>query len=404
MSEIKEIERLSRMNEEDMYVYKEQQFLKIFRKAITKSKFYKQFYSDAGITLDDIKSLKDLIKLPILTKETLRLNTDLIPTVPKWQLISAKTSGTTGTPLRIYHSYRSIKKEQAYIIKNREQRGFLYGSPIVSIRGNLFKSIPKLKLHLSNTLYISSFNLKSDNIEDYYSEIIKFKPRAIEGYPSSLYNLCLYLIEKKLCLTIPIAFTSSETLNRHQRDLIEKTLNTEIFDYYGTTERSISLIETMDHQGYIENPGYSINEYFENSIVTTSLIKERFPLIRYEVNDNLKLEDPNLKTPIIKKIEGRKEDIVIAKDGSRIGRLDHIFKGAKNIENAQIIQEEKGTLIINIVTSKGFTEEDKNIIEKKAYDLIGKNNMTLRIVQISHDQLLYTASNKFKFVISKMHK
>ena len=400
--EIKEIERLSKMNEKELNIFKEQQFLKIFRKAITKSKFYRRFYAEAGVTINDVTSIKDLHKLPILTKEILRQNTELVPTQPSCLLISANTNGTTGNPLKLYHSYKSIKIEQAYVIKNREERGFSYGEPLISLKGNLPKDIFKLKVHLSNTLYLSSFNLKNSITDEYYKEISKFKPKAIEGFPSSLYNLCLLLKEKGLQLQIPVAFTSSETLFEFQRELIEKTLNTKVYDYYGTTERSISLIEKLDHKGYLENPGYSINEYQEQKIITTSLIKEGFPLIRYEVNDRIRFGENNSNPLYIEKIEGRTDDVVIAKDGSKIGRLDYLIRGINNIQNAQVVQEKKGELTINILASQAFSEEDRNLILKKVDYYIGKNNMDIKISQVSEEELIYTAGNKYVYLISKV--
>ena len=402
--EIKEIERLTLMNSKELNAYKGQQFLKIFRKAITKSKFYRKFYTEAGITLEDITSLEDIQKLPILTKEILRKNTELVPTQPSWLLVSANTNGTTGNPLRLYHSYKSIKKEQAYVFINRKERGFTYGEPLVSLKGNLPKDMFKLKVHLSNTLHLSSFNLKNSYTEDYYREISKFTPKAIEGFPSSLYNLCLLLKEKDLQLHIPVAFTSSETLYDFQRELIEETLNTKVYDYYGTTERSISLMEKLDRQGYTENPGYSINEYYINKIITTSLIKEGFPLIRYEVNDRIRFGENSSNPLFIQKIEGRTDDVVIAKDGSKIGRLDYLIRGINNIQNAQVVQENIGELTINILASKAFCEEDRNLILKKVDYYIGKDNMDITINLVSEEELIYTSGNKYKYLISKVDK
>ena len=71
-----------------------------------------------------------------------------------------------------------------------------------------------------------------------------FRPIAIEGYPSSLYSLALFLKDAELELNIPITFTSSETLLDYQRDLIEERLGTEIHDRYGMTERTIFLVES----------------------------------------------------------------------------------------------------------------------------------------------------------------
>jgi len=92
----------------------------------------------------------------------------------------------------------------------------------------------------------------------YYQLIKQHHAKAIEGYPSSLYNLALVLHDKGLECHIPVAFTSSETLHDYQRMLIEKVFNTQIYDHYGTTERTIRLEESFDHDGYFEDPGYGV--------------------------------------------------------------------------------------------------------------------------------------------------
>lgn len=80
---------------------------------------------------------------------------------------------------------------------------------------------------------------------------------------------------------------------------------------YGTTERTIRLSEALNHNGYYEEPGYSINEYTEDGEITTSLINESFPLIRYKGNDVMelmKLDDSNRQVRV-KSIEGRCRDM-----------------------------------------------------------------------------------------------
>ena len=88
-------------------------------------------------------------------------------------------------------------------------------------------------------MFLSSYNINPANTQFYYDSIRKFKPRAIEGYPSSLYTLALLLSDAGLKLEIPVAFTSSETLLPYQREKIEQQFNTQIFDLYGMTERGL---------------------------------------------------------------------------------------------------------------------------------------------------------------------
>ena len=148
-----------------------------------------------------------------------------------------------------------------------------------------------LKVHASNTLFFSSYNINPSKVQFYYEQIVKHKPVAIEGYPNSLYALALLFRDAGLKLHIPLAFTSSETLLDYQRELIQEQLGAETYDFYGMTEQTICLAEKTNHNGYYEVPGYSINEFLEDGEICTSLINKAFPLIRYRSNDVIEVND-----------------------------------------------------------------------------------------------------------------
>lgn len=398
---IKEVEQLYAMTPEQLRARNEKRFLEIFHRAYDKSPFYHKLYTEAGIKKKDIKSLDDIKKLPVITKDMVKQHADEMLTVPRWMVIGANTSGTTGTPLKVYESWPSIWLNQAYTYCGRKRNGFKYGQRLVSLRGHLDKNIAKLKVHLNNTLYLSSYNINKDTILFYYTQIIKFNPQAIEGYPSSLYSLALFLEENKLKVNIPVTFTSSETLLQYQRELIEKQLQTEIFDRYGMTERTICLIELNNHNGYYEAPGYSINEYLEDGEICTSLTNYSFPLIRYRSNDVVELIETSAKNPqiIVKQIIGRMDDFIICKDGSMVSRIDFIEAG-KNFKACQWIQEEKGKLEILVVPDEGFTESDKKFIEEETLKRVGKDNLDIIIKTVPIEGLVYTKNGKFKLIIN----
>lgn len=400
---IREVERLYAMSAEEMRDYKERRFLEIFRKAYTKSKFYHKFYSEHGIGLEDIKTLDDLKKLPILTKEMVKAHGLEMLTEPKWKLVGNHTSGTTGTPLSVWESWPALWREQAYLYCYRKRCGYTYGQPIVSLRGNLEKANTHLKVKVSNTLYLSSYNINETNVQLYYDQITAHHPVAIEGYPSSLYSLALLLRDHGLRLHIPVAFTSSETLLDNQRQTIEDLFDTQIYDHFGTTERTIMLNETFNHNGYYEAPGYSINEYVEDGEITTSLINDAFPLIRYRGYDVMEMGEATSENPqiIVKSIEGRKEDFVTCKDGTKIMRLDFIGKGVDNIKAFQIVQEKEGELIISIVPEKQFTDNDYNLLTEKLWNRVGRNNMDCHFEIVEDTKgFKYTSNGKFRLILN----
>lgn len=407
---IKEIEKFYQMSPEELNKRNEHEFLKIFQRAYKKSEFYHTLYTQEGIKEEDIKTIKDLEKLPIVTKDMIRNNPEALLTTrnKKW-LIKAHTSGTSGTPLTVFESWPSVWREQAYFYCYRKRCGFTYGQKMVSLRGNLDRNETSLYIHISKTLYLSSYNLNDKTIKEYYQKIKKLNPIAIEGYPSSLYNLCLLLKDNNYKCSIPICFTSSETMYDYQREFIEKTLCTTIYDHYGSTERTIRLSETLDHAGYFEDPGYSINEYTNEGVITTSLINNAFPLIRYKMNDLIELNKfysaDKTTSPKIKKINGRTISYIIGKDNTHYSdsALTFIFKSINHIRMAQFVQTEKGKIDINIVPEGDFNIADKQEILKMMDSKVGLKNIDININLIDMDKIIYTSRNKLSLVINKIN-
>ena len=311
----KEVENLYDLNHDELEMIQERLFLDLFRYAYSNSPFYSKFYKSNGISINDIRTKDDIIKLPIITKEMIRKHPEELLTCAKWKMIRSHTSGTTGTPLIVYLTWQSIWKWQAYLNYYRKRCGFEYGKDkMVSLRGHLNRDVTHLYINMSKTLYLSSFALNDNNVYDYVKRIDQLNPKAIEGYPSTLCSLC-YLIRKlNLACNIPIIFTSSENLQSPQRQFIEETFGGEVFDHYGNTERTIELGESFDHQGYFEIPGYSINEYQSDSVITTSLINKGFPLIRYKVDDVISIEKRTNGKQFISSIDGRTMAFVIVQN------------------------------------------------------------------------------------------
>lgn len=77
--------------------------------------------------------------------------------------------------------------------------------------GTWGRSDISLKVHVSNTLFLSSYNINEHTAMTYYQLIKQHHAKAIEGYPSSLYNLALVLHDKGLECHIPVALL----LQRH---------------------------------------------------------------------------------------------------------------------------------------------------------------------------------------------
>ncbi len=409
---VKEIDALYEMTPMELKERNEKRFLEIFNKAFTSSAYYRNLCKSVGMTsIDDIKHIEDIVKLPILTKDMLKKHGKELLTCKEKRLIKNHTSGTTGTPLTVYQDWKSVWKEQAYFVCYRKRCGYNYGEPIVSLRGNLTRDEISMKIHVSNTLFLSSYNINSKTAETYHRLIEKHHPKAIEGYPSSLYSLALVLKDKGLECHIPVAFTSSETLFDYQRKLIEKIFHTQVYDHYGTTERTIRLEESFDHNGYFEDPGYGIEEYYDDHIISTSLINDVFPLIRYKTDDRIVLKEGINKSSQgfidnaggIERVVGRTDDILVCKDDSMVTRVDFIEEG-EHIKACQWIQNEKGKLEIRIAPDEGFTNKDVDFVIEETLKRCGHGNMDITTKVCSMDEMIFSKRGKFKLIVNNLQQ
>ena len=140
------------------------------------------------------------------------------------------------------------------------------------------------------------------------------------------------------------------------------------------------------------------------SLTDTGFPSAIFPLIRYDCGD--------LATPVsggcscgkpgrlVVKVDGRKEDYLVLPNGTRIGRLDHIFKDLVHIREGQIFQREPSSVVFRVVKGIGYDEhrEEQSLLAQ-AQKRLGHE------IQISieyHDQLPRTHSGKLRFVVSEM--
>jgi phenylacetate-CoA ligase len=377
---------------------KNEKFLKLLQKAYKRSPFYQRYYAEYGVNIHQIKSLDDVVHLPVINKEHIRKYCDDFLTSGKSFLTKGYTSGTSGTPLKLYRSYSSVIEENAYLWAQRSLAGHQPGMKAVSLRGDLDALTKECFDPYTNTLYLSSFSLKEENARWYYEKIRSFQPNAIYAYPSSMETICNLFQSINKTFPVNYIFTSSETLYEFQRQKISQIFGSRVFDWYGNAERTVAL-EEMEEGTYREAPLYSINEYKENHILTTGLINDHFPLIRYEVDDIIEL-DLNDSTPEkeIRGIQGRKDDLLTFYDGTRIGRMSGALKGVENVKLTQIVQSNLYSFTVNVVPSPCFTDEDKKILREKISSKVGDIPFDIKMVKES--EIIRTKAGKYKLIVN----
>jgi phenylacetate-CoA ligase len=208
--------------------------------------------------------------------------------------------------------------------------------------------------------------------------------------------------------------TSSETLHDYQRSSIEKAFECRVFDHLGSAEM-VTLISQCEHGSYHVNPEYGLFEILNHDgrpvqagssgeLVCTGFINMAMPLIRYSLGDTVSLSESKCGCgrafPVVKEITGRTDDLIIACDGSKVGRLDPIFKGVEqNIKEAQIVQKEIGKIVINIVPSG----DQESVNAKQIVHELRRRTGECMDIRINYlESINKTKAGKFRSVISEL--
>ena len=126
------------------------------------------------------------------------------------------------------------------------------------------------------------------------------------------------------------------------------------------------------------------------------------PLIRYDTKDLISKKKNHIsgKLPEYGKILGRKDDVIILKDGRKIALLDIIFTSDLNVKYGQIIQEGYSLFTINIVPRVEWKKEHGNDITKSLCQRLGDVEIKIEICE----KLEKTWAGKIRVIQSKISK
>jgi phenylacetate-CoA ligase len=264
---------------------------------------------------------------------------------------------------------------------------------------------------------MSSYHLASDNAEAYFEAMRRYRVCYVWGYASSLYTLAQVALEQKLePPNLKVAISNAEPLYDYQREAISEAFRCPVYTTYGMTEAVCAASEC--EAGYLHLwPEVGIVEVLDDvtddplppgevgRLVCTGLLNFNMPLIRYETGDRGAVAPLGeicacgRTLPIIRRIEGRMDDVIVTPDGRRIGRLDPVFKGAIPVIEAQIIQEHLENIRVRFVPAANYTESDGVEIVRQLQNYIGDIDIELEAV----DRIPRTDNGKFRSVISKVN-
>ena len=337
--------------------------------------------------------------------------------------IPASTSGTTGTPLLLQRSASCAAAEQTFLDRLLGPNGPSWGAARIAVlRGDMVKpSADKrppfaVHTHFGRRLLLSSVHLEPENFAWYVDALNRFRPQILLVYPNLAINLLRLLEQTGQSIRPEAIITSSEQLATGVRQTLERKMGVPVHDFYGQSER-VCFASSSEAESYWFNPAYGRVEFAPApwydagpdrravSIIGTTFWNDAMPLVRYDTGDlaivsstagAAELEEIALGLRPFLGIAGRSNEFIMTPDGLRFTGIDQIAKGVDNILRSQIIQEESGQVLVQVLAGPGFNDTNhgemlRNIRTKMP------GSMTFRVKIV--DRLTTTPAGKTPFVI-----
>lgn len=437
-----DINRIWKLNLDQIRKYQEKEFRKIVRYSFNVP-LYNKKYKKNNVYPIDIKNLDDIKKLPIITKEDLRTNfpDKIIPkNFDKDNNYLISSSGSTGKPLFIYCSiFSAVKRLEGFARILKAYGGSWRKSKALLIIDLTPGSVEYATYVGGGLSFLNKiFSLKNikylpikEKTEILIKKINDFQPEFLGSDPNMLRELA-YLKYNGLGNDIKpkYLFSSGSMLDQYTKKYIENAFESRVLDVYGSTEAGPMAFECIKNGNYHLNSDFILFEFLDDdnspvsynesgNVIITRLYGLDTPIIRYNGLEDIATPIENInscgiKSEMIKNIEGRVTDLIILPNGEVISPLTITGIPAKimedynsyKIKQFQIIQNKKSELELFIIIDEKMRNKGISIdklfkeLRKRINDQI--NNKIEIIIKEKKSLDSINQSDKFKVFISNI--
>lgn len=348
--------------------------------------YYRQLFDRHNIQPSDIRTLNDLRKIPVSSKDDIKKAGDAIfsGTYPKENLTSKATSGSTGIPLNIYRNRHTQLLSQVSRTRIYITNGYRLHQRVAQL--NFYppnrKFFHKLGLH-------KKLRIPLDRDLPRQSEaFLNLKAPVIETRPSSLVELIGYFEANDIQThQIKLIFSHSEPLLEFQRQAIQNYFGVNPIDIYGSEECKDIAWECQSHEGYHINADFlhveimsmeditrPANEGEKGYVVITDFSNPAMPFIRFNMEDIAVLSNHSCSCgrgfPLLKHFWGRKSGFLTLPSGNKIPgttALSSILCKLEQIQQYRSTQLQDGRLDVFLKVAPGKTVPEEEIIHDIQY-------------------------------------
>lgn len=383
--------------------------------------YYHRVFTELGILPQEIQTVADLSKLPILTKDIIwREGKNMYANIPLDKVKESSTSGSTGKSLVFKKTQKARVIERALMMRYRKNGGIaessfamsVWGAHAVSTKAAIRNAIISW---LMNERTYSSYDLSERNINEIIDVLQSGHVTYLRGYTSAIFYIAQEMNRRNIHISIPFVSVTAEQLYDSQRREIELAMGRNIYNQYGCGECGAFAMECSAHRGLHHAFEHSVLEVLDEDnhpvksgrVVLTNLDNYAMPLIRYENGDVLTLADYKCTcgrhSQLIARIDGRQYDIMEGERGhfAHAGFFDDCILKVDlmdkyRIRQMRIVQKEQTVFVLQYVADTEINSTDQTILNNEYKMMLGES---VKLVFEKKAQIASTASGKRHFVV-----
>jgi len=358
--------------------------------------FYKRLYDGHNLHPSQLKTLDDIRKFPILSKEFVRdiaFEERIADNFDVKRCTVKTTSGSTGIPLRVLEDPRSVDYLDAYHLRRLFEYGYRPWETIVRLtteppgkevigatgeaRGGVMKSLRQSKVKRL---------LIAEGIDKHLQVLSTCQPRFMVAPPSYL----KVLGKQQTPIRPRVLMTWGEILDDSTRASLSARFGSQVYDGYGCTEvapigglawecRRRAGLHINSDTVVLEvlKDGEPVAQGEKGEVVVTSLFRYATPMIRYRLGDVVTtISEPcpcGRGMPLIKNIDGRLVDFLRLQDGRLISPYAMMFaiQDIPGIARFRITQETVERIVVALEQSSEFSPKTISGIKGACSALLG---------------------------------
>jgi len=407
--------RRERASEDEWREVRARRLRRLLEHAARHLPYWRDLFRRTGLDPARVVGPDDLRVLPVMTKDTIRANRAgmIWHGAPARLVRTVHTSGTTGAGLVFPTTLDAIRDQYAVWWRYRSRFGLDPKTWAATFGGRTV--VPKAAARppfwrvnrVGRQVLYSQYHLGPATASAYLADLARRDLPWWHGYPSILALLASFVGPDARGPRARVITLGAENLLSVQRRAIQRAFGVDPIQHYGMAEGAANASQCPAGRMHVDEDYAAVELESECDgrvrILGTCLENLVLPFIRYDTGDLARV----LPTPCecglpgraLEAIDGRQEDLVILADGSRVGRLDHLFKDMENVAEAQIRQPEPGRCTIAIVPREGWGPADEALLLGECAERFGAR-LEVRIVLV--DQLPRTGAGKLRLVVSDL--